>query len=98
MPIKKNTPVKLSRIKYNFSYGDAVLVSWIDIHNDESGWKEKGDVKMVRCAVQTLGWWIADDEQQIILCADLITEDGATNTRMIFPKGCIESIRRVNCG
>ena len=65
-----------------------LLVSWLDIHNDEGGWKPKEEVAYSECRVETVGWFLGAANGHLMLCADL-SQDGDTNTRMLIPFGCI---------
>jgi len=78
-------------------FGDAVLVHWLDIHNDEGGWKPVNEIVVKPAEIKTLGWWIGEKDSHYILCADL-GNDLETNTRMLLPIGCVLSIEKVVCG
>ena len=91
--MNKKKPASTVKLKF----GDAVLVHWVDIHNDEGGWKPTKDIVVKPAKIKTLGWWIGELEEHYILCADL-GDDLETNTRMLLPVGCVLSIERVDCG
>lgn len=87
---KSITPVKLE-------FGDAVVIDWVDIHNDEGGWKPLSEVSVKPAKMKSLGYWVGEMDDHYVLSADL-GDDGATNTRMFFPKGCVSSMKRVKRG
>lgn len=84
---RRTTPVK-------FALGDAVRVDWVDIHNDESGWKPVSEITVKPALMKTLGWWIGDYNDHIVICADM-ADDGHTNTRMCLPKGCVLGVSKI---
>lgn len=90
-----NKRKSVSTVKLKF--GDPVLVRWLDIHNDEGGWKPVKDIVVKPAEIRTLGFWIDEQEEHYVLCADL-GNDLETNTRMLLPVGCVLSIERVVCG
>jgi len=77
-----------------FQFGDAVVVHWIDIHNDEGGWKPATDVSVKPARMKSLGFWIGEFDGHYVISADIGDED-ITNTRMFFPIGCVEKVKRV---
>ena len=80
----------------SLEFGNAVLVHWVDIHNDDGGWKPVKDVLVKPAEVKTLGWWIGEIDKHYVLCAD-IANDLETNTRMLLPVGCVLSIKKIAC-
>lgn len=66
-----------------------MLVKWLDIHNDEGGWKAKKEVVFSEYEVETVGWFHGVHKGQLMLYADK-GSDGDTNTRMLIPLGCIK--------
>ena len=77
-------------------FGNAVLVRWVDIHNDEGGWKPVKDIAVKPAEIKTIGWWIGEIDNHYVLCAD-IANDLETNTRMLLPTGCVLSIKKILC-
>ena len=77
-------------------FGNAVLVRWVDIHNDEGGWKPVKDIAVKPAEIKTIGWWIGEMDNHYVLCAD-IANDLETNTRMLLPIGCVLSIKKILC-
>lgn len=91
---RASTIVDTSTLKY----GDPVFVRWVDIHNDESGWCDQKDMRITRAEIETLGWWLAEDDTHYAICADIDRNDGQTNTRMFLPKGCVTTMRKIDLG
>ena len=72
--------------------GDLILVRWLDAHNFPTSWETLGTADYYTCTIQSVGWFVHSDEQQLILSADVSTDDdGMTmiNTYFAIPIGCI---------
>ena len=86
--------------KFDFSKvksDTAMWVLWWDIHNDESGWKNKSELEFGEYKVETLGWFLGVHNEQLVLYADK-GANGDTNTRMLIPVGCVMDWTVVNLG
>ena len=69
-----------------------VLIVWEDIELQDGGWIKHGHVDVTPCLMTSVGYLIHNDDNYLIYASDL-AEDGTTNGRTQVPKGLVKSVK-----
>ena len=67
-------------------------IIWEDIETQDGGWIKPGHAEIIPCLMSSIGYLVLENDQYIVYASDL-AQDGTTNGRTQVPKANVKSIR-----
>ena len=67
-------------------------IIWEDIETQDGGWIKPGHAEIVPCLMTSICYLILDNDQYLVYASDL-AQDGTTNGRTQVPKSNVKSIK-----
>ena len=83
--------------KDEYTPPDAVVVHWLDAADGPPGWEDittLAPLELVKCT--SIGFILAENDEAIVLVTTV--GDTALSGRVVIPRGCIASMRRLMPG
>ena len=69
-----------------------VEIVWEDIEAQDGGWIKPGHTDIVPCLMSSIGYLVLDNDQYVVYASDL-AQDGTTNGRTQVPRANVKSIK-----